>query len=461
MTSCKKGNEIIPDPVTTTPGNIAGIAFSGFSVTNITDASAQAQATVFGQSGYGVSSRGFVISTHQNPTIADTKIISGTGSGSFSVSIPDLSPYESYYLRAFATDANGTSYSNETNFTADPIQDAAKTILVGGTDTLYSLQAATGNLKWKIRLGSDVTGIAYAKGKIFTTTASNQLFCHDTTGLLKWSIVIPGTLLPQLPVAANDLVYIPASGGLYAFNASNGSIVWTLPTGVNANNIQLSNNRVFAESNQQVKAVNASTGSEIWSSDNLRMKPIPFCNGSIAYFVTGSTYRAVNATTGITIWDGPDVVLGSSLPSISSGYSKLYIYGAFTHLYAIKISDGSQAWVSSSLASSYGKTPVLQKDKVLLSTATSVIIYDPRTGLTTGSFGATTGAIADDITCMNNIAYIAYRNSPNPPAYARGQIFAWDINSGLPIWASQHNEFSTTPCVITASDKMHRGNQVY
>ena len=62
--------------------------------------------------------RGICWSTTSNPdTSLSTKIISGSGNGVFKVNISNLSANTTYHVRAFAYNAMGLSYSNDTTFT--------------------------------------------------------------------------------------------------------------------------------------------------------------------------------------------------------------------------------------------------------------------------------------------------------------------------------------------------------
>ena len=61
--------------------------------------------------GYAVTERGICYSLiHSEPTILDTKVTSGSGNGTFSASVTELSPSTSYYVRAYATNSIGTAY---------------------------------------------------------------------------------------------------------------------------------------------------------------------------------------------------------------------------------------------------------------------------------------------------------------------------------------------------------------
>ena len=64
-----------------------------------------------------VLARGVTLATHAAPSLADTVRFSGSGSGSFSTPCDGLSPGTTYHVRAFATNALGTSYGEELSFT--------------------------------------------------------------------------------------------------------------------------------------------------------------------------------------------------------------------------------------------------------------------------------------------------------------------------------------------------------
>ncbi len=62
--------------------------------------------------------RGFVYSkTFKNPTISDTKrVVSGTGTGNFSLNLSGLTTHTTYYVRAYATNSEGTAYGESFSF---------------------------------------------------------------------------------------------------------------------------------------------------------------------------------------------------------------------------------------------------------------------------------------------------------------------------------------------------------
>jgi len=77
-----------------------------------------ANGNVSSENGGTVTERGFVYSTSVDPTIANTKVVSGSGLGTFTGSISGLSAATTYYVRAYATNSLGTtSYGSDLSFT--------------------------------------------------------------------------------------------------------------------------------------------------------------------------------------------------------------------------------------------------------------------------------------------------------------------------------------------------------
>lgn len=67
--------------------------------------------------GSTVTTKGICWSTSPNPTTANNIISGGTGTGGFVSVISNLPVNVTYYVRAYATNSNGTGYGNEITFT--------------------------------------------------------------------------------------------------------------------------------------------------------------------------------------------------------------------------------------------------------------------------------------------------------------------------------------------------------
>lgn len=100
--------------------------------------------------GHPVTARGVCWSTTTGPTIADSKSTDGSGSGAFTSWITGTAPGTMYYVRAYATNAAGTSYGPEVTYTTLTLTQAgsigaAQTICYNTSPAgLTEVSAATG-----------------------------------------------------------------------------------------------------------------------------------------------------------------------------------------------------------------------------------------------------------------------------------------------------------------------------
>ncbi|MGE0079380.1 MAG: DNA/RNA non-specific endonuclease [Bacteroidales bacterium] len=86
-------------------------------VTSIAKTSAVSGGSISFDGGSSITAKGVCWSTTSNPTIADSKTSDGTGAGSFSSTMASLTMNTTYYVRAYATNSEGTAYGNEVSFT--------------------------------------------------------------------------------------------------------------------------------------------------------------------------------------------------------------------------------------------------------------------------------------------------------------------------------------------------------
>lgn len=101
---CKNEEVILQVPEVTT-----------FSVTDIAYQSATCGGAVSSE-GATVTSRGICWSTKSTPTIADSISTAGNENGSFTITVHNLKPDSTYYIRAYATNNVGTGYGSIMQF---------------------------------------------------------------------------------------------------------------------------------------------------------------------------------------------------------------------------------------------------------------------------------------------------------------------------------------------------------
>lgn len=117
-----------------------------------------AEGEVISENGSAVTDRGFVINESPSPTITNTKLQYGSGAGSFSASpvYSNLSPSTTYYVRAYATNGVGTSYSSGsgTSFTTYnlPTVSASATSITSSSALIEGPSSSNGNMVNGIRV---------------------------------------------------------------------------------------------------------------------------------------------------------------------------------------------------------------------------------------------------------------------------------------------------------------------
>jgi uncharacterized protein (TIGR02145 family) len=122
------------------------LSVSTGTVTNITTTTASCSGNVTSDGGSSVTARGVCWSTSQNPTIANSKTTDGTGLGTYTSNITGLSPNTTYYVRAYATNAEGTAYGNQQSFKTkeDPDDSREPTVTTKNVSNITQTTATCG-----------------------------------------------------------------------------------------------------------------------------------------------------------------------------------------------------------------------------------------------------------------------------------------------------------------------------
>ena len=98
---------------------VSGMYITTKGVTGITETSALCGGNVADDGGAAVTAKGICWSTSENPTISDSHTTDGSGTGSFTSNMTGLTMGTTYYVRAYATNIDGTSYGRQKRFTTN------------------------------------------------------------------------------------------------------------------------------------------------------------------------------------------------------------------------------------------------------------------------------------------------------------------------------------------------------
>ncbi|MHC1775527.1 MAG: beta strand repeat-containing protein [Lentimicrobium sp.] len=124
-------------------------AVSTVSITEITHNTATSGGNVTADGGAPVSVRGVVWSTAPNPTVQlnNGMTTNGTGTGAFTGNLSGLSPETTYYVRAYATNSEGTGYGEELSFATLTFSGPLEPEGTGTSEDPYQI-ANLNNLYW-------------------------------------------------------------------------------------------------------------------------------------------------------------------------------------------------------------------------------------------------------------------------------------------------------------------------
>jgi hypothetical protein len=209
-----------------------------FNIAGIGGTSANSGGNVTNSGGSIVTARGLCWSTNANPTINDSLSLNGSGLGTFSAVLNSLTMNTTYYVRAYATNAQGTGYGNELSFTTTSQQLPPQSIPVIGSSQIQktdSVYIGGGYISYDG--GSAITQQGVCWNMTGTPTINDNIVIDDSTGQGFFSTNV------NIPNTCNVTYYIRA----YAINSmgiSYGQQV-TVSSGLNAtfeNSLLVTNN---------------------------------------------------------------------------------------------------------------------------------------------------------------------------------------------------------------------------
>lgn len=132
----------------------------------LTSSSVQTGGNISYDGGSAITERGVVWNTSSTPTIAlTTKTSDGTGTGSFTSNLTNLTPSTTYYLRSYATNSKGTGYGNEIIFTTPANLPTLTTADITNNTTGNSVSSG-GNIT------SNGGGLVTARGIVWSTSSA-------------------------------------------------------------------------------------------------------------------------------------------------------------------------------------------------------------------------------------------------------------------------------------------------
>lgn len=173
---------VAPDVPTVTLGTVYDVSFD----------TAEVDATVTADGGGTITERGVAYATTETPTTADsTEVVAGT-TGAFTASLSSLAGTTTYYVRAYATNATGTSYSSQASFTTLQTP-SAPTVVTGTAENITDTTAEYNGSQ----VTQDGTETVTERGIVFsdtetTPTTDDRKIVAPSAGLGSYDLGITG-----------------------------------------------------------------------------------------------------------------------------------------------------------------------------------------------------------------------------------------------------------------------------
>ena len=147
------------------------------SITNITETTATGGGNVTAQGSSSVTARGICWSTSSNPTTLDSHTTDGSGTGSFTSNITGLTANTPYYVRAYATNSEGTTYGSQVSFTTTGSGTAPTVTTASITNITETTSTGGGNVTAQGSSSVTARGVCWSTSSNPTTSDS-----HTTDG---------------------------------------------------------------------------------------------------------------------------------------------------------------------------------------------------------------------------------------------------------------------------------------
>lgn len=211
---------------------------------------------------------------------------------------------------------------------------------------LTAIDAETGKIRWKWLTDYGVSATPLVSdGRVYAVERGEQLVSLDpATGEVVWKVRVGATSCS--PVLAGGYILLGHTEGMKAFSAKNGSRRWSFETSwpVSASPATLNGSIVFGDEGRNLYAVTKKRGALVWhrSIPEGTLVESPAVYGDLVFFSTsGATFRAVSARDGADRWMRTLGYYMQSSPCVADGVAYL---SSGPRIHALECATGDDVW---------------------------------------------------------------------------------------------------------------------
>ena len=226
---------------------------------------------------------------------------------------------------------------------SSPVIGDGTIYVVAEDERLYAVDAATGELKWRKRLGLDFP-MTYSDGRLFVTMDSELRTLDANTGSVLWSYDL-GSESWSTPAVAEGIVYVATDNyGLHAVDVVSGEPIWKFKSVMRRwASPAIGAGVVYIRSLQRMYTLDATTGAVVWESGPLSFThaQAPMVTGEALIFVQGHQLTALDSSSGALLWEISQKVKDDTLIAVSAGVANIDVGQT---LDAIDVTTGNTIW---------------------------------------------------------------------------------------------------------------------
>jgi eukaryotic-like serine/threonine-protein kinase len=300
-----------------------------------------------------------------------------------------------------------------------------------------------GNLRqlWRIQVGSPVySSAAQWRGTVYWAQFNTLYALRPDTGQVVWTA--PLCCVNYSAVAVKDGVVYVSDNYVRAFDAITGAALWATPLAGSSPNVD--GGKVFVGGlDHNVYALDASDGHILWSvltGDEVDSSPAVY-RGVVYVGSYDHQVYALDEQTGNVIWTASTGDLVYSSPAVAEG--RVYVGSHDNYVYAFDAATGALKWKVLT-GGDYGvwSSPSVAYGRVYVGATipdSSLYALDPETGNTLWKF--TTGStVFGSPAIANGIVYIGSVDS---------NVYALDAYTGQLLWSASVGAFiHSSPAVV-------------